>query len=59
MSLTKIFTQKFQEKEIRDTDIFHVTIVFEDTFSFAKITKKTTVSGLTFKRMQNSIGTVL
>ena len=42
-----------------NTDMFHVKITFEDTFSFAKTVKNTTVSGLTLKQMQTSIGKVV
>lgn len=42
-----------------NTDMFHVKITFEDTFSFAKIIKNTTVSGLTLRQMQESIGKVV
>lgn len=41
------------------TDMFHIRIVLEDTFSFAKVTKETTVSGLTLSNMQKDIGKVV
>lgn len=41
------------------TDMFHVKITFEDTFSFAKVTKEITVSGLTLSNMQKDIGKVV
>lgn len=40
-------------------DIVHVKITFEDTFSFAKETKETTVSKLTFDKMLKDIGKVI
>ena len=42
-----------------NTDMFHVKVTFEDTFSFAKVIKNITVSGLTLKRMQSHIGDVV
>lgn len=41
------------------TDMFHIKLTFQDTFSFAKVTKEATVSGLTLSKMQESIGKVV
>lgn len=40
---------------MRATDLIHVSITFEDTFSFAKVTKQTTVSGLSYKQIEEDI----
>lgn len=42
-----------------NTDMFHVTIVFEDTFSFAITRKRTTVSGLTLRQMLVHVGEIV
>lgn len=41
------------------TDMYHIKLTFEDTFSFAKTTRTTTVSGATLLKMQNDIGKVV
>jgi hypothetical protein len=40
------------------TDMFHITVILEDTFSFAKLTKNVTVSGQTLLKMKEQINTI-
>ena len=40
---------------MKTTDLIHVSITFEDLFSFAKVTKQTTVSGLSYKQIEEDI----
>jgi hypothetical protein len=58
MWTTKLKQQRMIEVK-HNTDMFHVKITFEDTFSFAKVVKNITVSGLTLKRIQSHIGDVV
>jgi hypothetical protein len=37
----------------------HVKIIFEDTFSFARVEKTTTVSEPTFNKMQEEVGKIV
>lgn len=41
------------------TDMYHIVITLEDTFSFATVKKHTTVSGLTLSKMQDQIGQIV
>lgn len=41
------------------TDMVHVTVTFEDTFSFAKAVRQATVSRLTFDNMQKQVGQIV
>lgn len=41
------------------TDMFHITVILEDTFSFAKLTKNVTVSGQTLLKMKEQINTIV
>ena len=41
------------------TDMFHIEITLEDTFSFATVKRNTTVSGRTLLAMQKQIGDIV